>query len=131
MWMKTMLRILIVEDNAWNRDLLTQILQDGYEVLVAEDGVAGVKRAIEELPDLIVMDLSLPKLDGWKAAAQLRQNPLTKHIPIVAVTAHAMTDAMEKAAAVGIDAYMVKPIDERRLLATIEEQLENRLGSQT
>lgn len=125
-----MLRILIVEDNALNRDLLTQILQDSYEILSAQDGIAGVKCAIEELPDLIIMDLSLPKLDGWRAAAQLRQHPLTKHIPIVAVTAHAMTEAMEKATAVGIDAYIVKPIDEIRLLATIEEQLENRLGSQ-
>lgn len=99
-----MARILLVEDNEMNRDMLSRRLKrKGYAVLVAEDGESGVKMAIDEVPDLILMDMSLPVVDGWEASRQLKANQITKHIPIIAQTAHAMTDDRQKCIDAGCD----------------------------
>jgi len=104
-------RILVVEDNPDNRILITDVLMSmKYEALVAVDGEQGVAMAQEEIPDLIFLDLSLPKLDGWAAAKQIKTNPTLAHIPIVALTAHAMVGDREKALEAGCDDYISKPI---------------------
>lgn len=116
-----MARILLVEDNEMNRDMLSRRLKrKGYAVLVAEDGESGVKMAIDEVPDLILMDMSLPVVDGWEASRQLKANQITKHIPIIAQTAHAMTDDRQKCIDAGCDDYTTKPIHMPQLLAKIE-----------
>jgi two-component system cell cycle response regulator DivK len=118
-----MKRILIVEDVDFNRDLLVQLLEDDYELLSAEDGAAGVELAERERPDLILMDLSLPVMDGWEATRRLKSSAATRHIPVIALTAHAMRGDEEKARAVGCDDYLSKPIDEDRLLAALRRHL--------
>ena len=120
-----MTRILIVEDNEMNRDMLSRRLQrKGYEISMAVDGGAGVEKAVAEVPDLILMDMSLPVLDGWEATRRVKANPKTKHIPVIALTAHAMTGDRDKAMEAGCDDYDTKPIDLARLLTKIEAQLE-------
>jgi two-component system, cell cycle response regulator DivK len=120
-----MTRILIVEDNEMNRDMLSRRLgRKGYSVSMAVDGGAGVERAVADIPDLILMDMSLPVLDGWEATRRVKANPETKHIPVIALTAHAMTGDRDKAMEAGCDDYDTKPIDLPRLLAKIEAQLE-------
>jgi CheY-like chemotaxis protein len=115
------LKVLLVEDNELNRDMLSRrLLRCGYEVIMAHDGAEGVSMAISELPQLILMDISLPIMDGWEATQQLKANPLTDGIPIIALTAHAMTGDREKALASGCDDYDTKPIDLTRLLGKIE-----------
>lgn len=116
-----MAKILLVEDNEMNRDMLSRRLERrGYEVIVAVDGEEGVARAKAEAPDLVLMDMSLPVLDGWAATRQLKAAPETKSIPIVALTAHAMSGDREKALAAGCDDFDTKPIDLPRLLGKVE-----------
>jgi two-component system cell cycle response regulator DivK len=116
-------RVLVVDDAAYNREVLVQNLEDEYEVLEATDGVAAVVLARAQLPDLILLDLSLPVLDGWEAARLLRADPATAWIPIVAVTANAMAGDEARALASGCDDYLPKPVDEELLLTKVREWL--------
>ncbi|MFZ1090085.1 MAG: response regulator [Xanthobacteraceae bacterium] len=120
-----MTRILYVEDNDDNVYMLKLRFEllDGFEVLVAEDGEAGCAKAIAENPDLILMDLDLPVVDGWEASRWLKNNPATHDIPIIALTAHAMSGSREKALAAGCDDFDTKPIDFDRLLEKISRLL--------
>lgn len=119
------MRILIVEDNEMNRDMLSRRLErKGYSITMAVDGGAGVEKAIEEVPNLILMDMSLPVLDGWEATRRVKANPQTRHIPVIALTAHAMTGDRDKAMEAGCDDYDTKPINLPRLLSKITTQLE-------
>lgn len=113
-------RILVVEDNPDNRILITDVLSSlSYEVLIAEDGQEGVDLAESEVPDLILMDLSLPKVDGWAATQQIKEKPALAHIPIIALTAHAMVGDREKALQAGCNDYISKPIDLRELASKL------------
>ena len=119
-----MAKILLVEDNEMNRDMLSRRLQKrGYEVVLAVDGSDGVARAQSEAPALILMDMSLPVLDGWEATRQLKAAPATRATPVIALTAHAMAGDREKALAAGADDFDTKPIDLERLLGKIEALL--------
>lgn len=118
-----MKKILVVEDVEYNRDLLVQLLEDDYETLTAVDGAAGIEAAARERPDLILMDLSLPGVDGWEATRRLKARPETAAIPVIALTAHAMQGDEERARACGCDDYLTKPIDEDQLFATLERHL--------
>jgi CheY-like chemotaxis protein len=114
-------RILLVEDNEMNRDMLSRRLQRrGYQVSIATDGQQGVAMAQSESPDLILMDMSLPVMDGWEATRTLKSSPDTKDVPIIALTAHAMSTDREKAIEAGCDDYDTKPIELTRLLAKME-----------
>lgn len=111
-------RILLVEDNEMNRDMLSRRLQRrGYEVLIAVDGQVGIAMAQAEAPDLILMDMSLPVMDGWEATRALKASDRTRHIPVIALTAHAMSTDRDKAIEAGCDDYDTKPIELSRLLA--------------
>jgi two-component system, cell cycle response regulator DivK len=110
-----MKKVLIVEDVEYNRELLVQLLEDEYEILTAADGAAGIEAATRALPDLILMDLSLPGVDGWEATRRLKARPETAAIPVIALTAHAMQGDEERARACGCDDYLTKPIDEDQL----------------
>ena len=124
-----MAKILLVEDNEMNWDMLSRRLRRrGYEVVVATDGAQGVMMARSEAPALIVMDMSLPVLDGWEAARQLKAAPETRSIPIIALTAHAMAGDREKAIAAGCDDYDTKPIELSRLLEKMEALLVGGVG---
>jgi len=113
--------ILVVEDNEMNRDMLCRRLsRKGYSVLVAQDGVEGLSVARAEFPDLIIMDLSLPRVDGWEASRRLKADAATSAIPIIALTAHAMSTDKDKALAAGCDDFDTKPIDFARLLRKID-----------
>ena len=115
-----MTRILLVEDNEMNRDMLSRrLIRQGYEVLMAMDGARGVAMASEEKPDIVLMDMSLPVLDGWEATRGLKADPKTRDIPVIALTAHAMAADKEKALAAGCDDYDTKPIELPRLLEKI------------
>ena len=117
-------KILLVEDNEMNRDMLSRRLErKGYQVVMAVDGAQGVALAQSEKPDLILMDMSLPVVDGWAATKQLKSNPETARIPVIALTAHAMQGDEEKARAAGCDDYDTKPIELPRLLGKIETHL--------
>ena len=119
-----MTKILLVEDNQMNRDMLSRRLaRKGYEVVVAIDGQQGVEMARSETPDLILMDMSLPVLDGWEATRQLKTAPETQAIPIIALTAHAMAGDRERAVEAGCNDYDTKPIELPRLLEKIEALL--------
>lgn len=114
-------KILLVEDNEMNRDMLSRRLtKKGYEVSIAVDGAQGITMARSESPDLILMDMSLPEIDGWEATRQLKAAADTTGIPIIALTAHAMAGDREKAMAAGADDYDTKPIEMPRLLGKIE-----------
>ena len=116
-----MAKILLVEDNEMNRDMLGRRLQRrGYEVVIAVDGAEGVAKAQTEEPDLILMDMSLPVIDGWEATRRLKVAPETRSIPVIALTAHAMSGDRDKAIEAGCDDYGTKPVEFDRLLATIE-----------
>lgn len=122
-----MAKLLLVEDNEMNRDMLSRRLErKGHQVLMAVDGAQGVEMARAQKPDLILLDMSLPVLDGWAAARQLKAAPETSKIPVIALTAHAMQGDEEKARAAGCDDYDTKPIDLPRLLQKIEARLEPR-----
>ena len=115
------MKILLVEDNEMNRDMLSRRLQRrGFEVALAMDGEEGLALARSEAPDLILMDMSLPVLDGWEATRRLKADPATRAIPVIALTAHAMADDRDKALEAGCDAYDTKPIELSRLLEKIE-----------
>jgi len=117
-----MSKILIVEDNEMNRDMLSRRLErKGYDVVMAEDGKKGVDMSKSENPDLILMDLSLPVMDGWEATSTIKEDEETKSIPIIVLTAHAMAGDREKALDAGADEYDTKPIDFKRLLGKIKE----------
>jgi CheY-like chemotaxis protein len=117
-------RILLVEDNELNRDMLSRRLTSrGYEVVLAVDGQSGVEMAASEQPDLILMDMSLPVLDGWEATRRLKGAPETRRIPVIALTAHAMSSDRDKALDAGCDDYDTKPIDLARLLGKMEALL--------
>ncbi len=113
--------VLIVEDNEMNRDMLSRRLErKGYEVLIAVDGEHGIEVARERMPDLILMDMSLPVVDGWEATRRLKADAALQHIPIIALTAHAMANDRDKALEAGCDDYDTKPIELPRLLAKME-----------
>ena len=120
-----MTRILYVEDNDDNVYMLKLRFEllDGFEVLVADDGEAGCAKAIAEKPDVILMDLDLPVVDGWEASRRLKNNPATHDIPIIALTAHAMSGSREKALAAGCDEFDTKPVDFDRLIQKINSLL--------
>jgi CheY-like chemotaxis protein len=119
-----MARILLVEDNEMNRDMLSRRLERrGFEVIVAVDGEEGVARAKTDAPDVIVMDLSLPGIDGWEATRQLKAATETRAIPVLALTAHAMAGDREKALDAGCDDFDTKPVDLPRLVAKLEALL--------
>jgi CheY-like chemotaxis protein len=117
-------KILLVEDNEMNRDMLSRrLVKRGYEVAIALDGEQGVAMARAEVPALILMDMSLPGIDGWEATRQLKAAPETQRIPVIALTAHAMAGDREKALAAGCDDFDTKPVDLTRLLEKIETLL--------
>ena len=117
-------KILLVEDNEMNRDMLSRrLLRKGYQVVLAVDGQSGVEMAQTQAPDLILIDMSLPVLDGWEATRRLKAVAATKHIPVIALTAHAMSGDREKALEAGCDDYDTKPVELLRLLGKIEALL--------
>ncbi|MBT6776566.1 response regulator [bacterium] len=117
-----MSKILIVEDNEMNRDMLSRRLErKGFDVVMAEDGKKGVDMSRSENPDLILMDLSLPIMDGWEATSTIKSEETTRDIPIIVLTAHAMSGDREKALEAGADEYDTKPIDFKRLLGKIKD----------
>jgi CheY-like chemotaxis protein len=119
-----MAKILLVEDNEMNRDMLSRRLERrGYEVIVAVDGEEGVARAKADAPDVVLMDLSLPGIDGWEATRRLKVADETRSIPVLALTAHAMAGDREKALEVGCDDFDTKPVELSRLLEKIEALL--------
>ena len=127
---RTVAKILLVEDNEMNRDMLSRRLErKGYRVVMAVDGNAGVEMAVSESPDLILMDMSLPALNGWEATRQIKSNPTTQAIPVIALTAHAMASDREQALAAGCDDYDTKPIELPRLIEKIETLLSRPQGA--
>ncbi len=119
-----MSKILLVEDNEMNRDMLSRRLQRrGYHVVLAVDGVAALAEALAQRPDLILLDMSLPGLDGWEAARRLKSDEATRPIPIIALTAHAMAGDEEKARAAGCDDFDTKPVEFARLMGKIQAWL--------
>jgi CheY-like chemotaxis protein len=123
-------KLLLVEDNEMNRDMLSRRLtRRGYEVAVALDGEQGVAMARSESPALILMDMSLPGLDGWEATRRIKAAPETRAIPVIALTAHAMAGDREKAIAAGCDDFDTKPVDLERLLGKIEALLGGKAGA--
>jgi two-component system cell cycle response regulator DivK len=114
-------KILIVEDVDLNVDLFVQLLEDEYDLVIAKDGEEGVRKAEETRPDLILMDFQLPVLDGWGATRKIKANPALRHIPIIAVTSHAMASDASEASQAGCDDYLPKPIEEDTLLQKIKK----------
>jgi CheY-like chemotaxis protein len=122
-----MARILLVEDNEMNRDMLSRrLVRSGYEVVIAVQGDQGVELARTASPDLVLMDMSLPVLDGWEATRRLKGDPATREIPVIALTAHAMSGDREKAREAGCDDFDTKPVEYTRLVSKIEGLLQNR-----
>lgn len=127
-----MAKILLVEDNEMNRDMLSRRLErKGHEILIAVDGEQGVTLAGSEHPDLILMDMSLPVIDGWEATRRLKARSDTQTIPVIALTAHAMAGDRDKCLQAGCDDYDTKPIDLVRLLSKIEALLSNKIQTMT
>jgi CheY-like chemotaxis protein len=119
-------KILLVEDNEMNRDMLSRrLIKKGFEVVIAVNGQEGVDMATSETPDLILLDMSLPVMDGWTAAGHLKANADTKDIPVIALTAHAMAEDKEKALAAGCDDFDTKPVDFKGLREKIDKFLGN------
>jgi CheY-like chemotaxis protein len=119
-----MAKILLVEDNEMNRDMLSRRLErKGFQVVMAVDGQQGVDLAVSEIPDLILMDMDLPIIDGWEATRRVKAGESTRGIPVIALTAHAMVGDRDKAMAAGCDDYDTKPVDFPRLLGKIETLL--------
>lgn len=122
-----MAKILLVEDNEMNRDMLSRrLVRNGFEVVMAVNGQEGLDMAVRENPDLILMDMSLPVLDGWDATRQLKADPKTAGIPVIALTAHAMDSDRQKALEAGCDDFDTKPVELSRLLAKIDALLARR-----
>ncbi len=123
------MKLLLVEDNEMNRDMLSRrLLRRGYEVVMAVDGAEGVEMATSARPDLILMDMSLPVIDGWEATRRIKAADATRHIPVIGLTAHAMGGDREKAIAAGCDDYDTKPIELERLIGKIESLKPGRPG---
>ena len=123
------MKILLVEDNEMNRDMLSRRLsRNGYEIIIAVDGRQGVEMAAAQQPDLILMDMSLPVMDGWEATRLVKADPATKTIPVIALTAHAMVQDKERALAAGCDDFDTKPVELPRLLEKIRTLLNARQG---
>jgi CheY-like chemotaxis protein len=121
------MKILLVEDNEMNRDMLSRrLIRNGFEIVIAVDGQQGVDMAASVQPDLILMDLSLPVIDGWEATRRVKANPATAKIPVIALTAHAMSQDKEKALAAGCDDFDTKPVELQRLLEKINALLNKR-----
>jgi len=118
-----MKKILVVEDVDFNRDLIVQLLEDKYQVIEAVNGKEGIEIAQRERPDLILMDLSLPIMDGWEATRRLKADADLRLIPVIALTAHAMKGDEEKALSAGCEDYLAKPINEDELMGKIERHL--------
>ncbi|MFB3895416.1 MAG: response regulator [bacterium] len=119
-----MAKILIAEDDELNRDMLTRrLMRRGFEIIIAENGEQAIAMALESRPDLILMDMSMPVLDGWEATRQIKANPAINSIPIIGLSAHAMASDREKAINAGCDDYDTKPIDLNRLVEKIEKWL--------
>ena len=124
-----MARILVIEDNEMNRDMLSRrLVRRGYHVILATDGRQGISAARLEAPDLILMDMSLPEMDGWEAARHLKTDATTRRIPVIALTAHAMVSDRKRALDAGCDEYETKPIEFARLLAKIQAMLGQEFG---
>jgi two-component system, cell cycle response regulator DivK len=124
-----MAKILLVEDNEMNRDMLSRrLIRNGHQVVIAIDGQQGVSMALSELPDLILMDMSLPVIDGWEATRQVRANDATRKIPVIALTAHAMSGDRERAMEAGCDDYDTKPVEITRLLGKMTALLGSTAG---
>ncbi len=124
------MKILLVEDNEMNRDMLSRRLQRrGYEVVIATDGGDAVTAAGTESPDLILLDMSLPTMDGWEAARRIKADDRTRSIPVIALTAHALSADRDKALAAGCDDYDTKPVELERLLSKMTALLERAAGS--
>ena len=122
-----MAKILLVEDNEMNRDMLSRrLIKRGYEVVMAVDGQAGIDMAVNEKPDLILLDMSLPVVDGWEAAKQIKANESSKAVPLIALTAHAMASDKERALSAGCDDFDTKPVELPRLLGKMETLLKAR-----
>jgi two-component system, cell cycle response regulator DivK len=120
-------KILLVEDNEMNRDMLSRrLVKRGYDVVIAIDGQEGVAKAQSESPDLILMDMSLPVVDGWEATRRIKSDPVTRAIPVIALTAHAMAGDEEKARAAGCDDFDTKPVELPRLLSKLEALVRKR-----
>jgi two-component system, cell cycle response regulator DivK len=120
-----MTNILLVEDNELNRDMLSRrLIKNGFHITLAMDGLESIQLATSSQPDLILMDMSLPIMDGWEATLRLKADPLTKNIPVIALTAHAMGEDRQKALSAGCDEYDTKPIELSRLLSKIHKFLE-------
>jgi CheY-like chemotaxis protein len=115
--------ILIVEDVELNRDLLVQLLEESYRLVLASDGQSALQKAAETRPDLILMDLSLPRMDGWEATRRLKADAQLKRIPVIVLSAHAMRGDEERARASGCDDFLTKPIDEAALFQKLERHL--------
>ncbi|MFM8766018.1 MAG: response regulator [Spartobacteria bacterium] len=125
-----MVKILLVEDNEMNRDMLSRRLaKRGFEVVMAVDGAEGVSMARSAAPDLILMDMSLPVMDGWTATRELKADAATRGIPVIGLTAHAMAGDREKCLEAGCDEYDTKPVDFPRLLEKIQVQLDKKTGA--
>lgn len=123
------MKLLLVEDNEMNRDMLSRrLLRRGYEVVMAVDGGEGVEMASSAQPDLILMDMSLPVIDGWEATRRIKAAEATRHIPVIGLTAHAMAGDREKALAAGCDDYDTKPIELDRLIGKIESLMPGKPG---
>jgi two-component system, cell cycle response regulator DivK len=117
-------KILLVEDNELNRDMLSRrLIRRGYEITIAVDGREALEKAESDTPDLILMDLSLPEIDGWEATRRLKANSVTQHIPVIALTAHAMSGDREKALDAGCDDFDTKPVELSRLIEKIDTLL--------
>lgn len=127
-----MTKVLLVEDNEMNRDMLSRrLMRRDFEVVIAEDGQAGVDLAMSEQPDIILMDMSLPIIDGWEATRRVKADPRSCHIPVLALTAHAMSGDREKAMQAGCDDYDTKPVQLDRLLGKINALLEGGANIET
>lgn len=125
-----MAKILIVEDNPMNRDMLSRrLIRSGHRVLMAGDGRQGITSAQNECPDLILMDMSLPEIDGWEATRRLKSDKATRRIPVIALTAHAMSSDRQKCMEAGCDDYDTKPVDYQRLTAKIQAALQTGITS--
>ena len=127
-----MVKILLVEDNEMNRDMLSRrLVRKKFEVVIAVDGVEGVEMSISKAPNIIIMDMSLPELDGWEATRRIKANPETKSIPVIAMTAHAMTGDREKCLQAGCDDYDTKPVELSRLLDKIKNLISKNQANET
>jgi CheY-like chemotaxis protein len=125
-------KVLLVEDNEMNRDMLSRrLVRQGHEVMIAVDGAQGLAMAVKERPDIVLMDMSLPVLDGWEATRRLKADPATSGIPVIALTAHAMASDREQALAAGCDDYDTKPIELPRLAEKIARLLARGTASPT